>query len=196
MDETISEIEVVEDDITGSDEIVAPWYVGDDEGNSSTLNDINNEAEEEEVLPVVPDSEEDVIASEMEVAEELEDIARTILDGDNAESFKAAVSTMPEEIVSEMRANPKMLQAVSIDVESGLFDLISPHLEKQMAQGKSFPDAYMTTFNALKIKHERKVKADEKKVLLASEPQTNNQIQSKAIDDMDNDEFRDYFDKL
>ena len=207
MDESIATTDTVETSQVTPDEAlevsvdeeeeVSPWYSGDDDDNDDTdtgsvLNEISEAVDEPE--PEL--SEEDKLVATMEVAEELETVSQAILDSDYVEEFQEAISCCPEDFVKEMGEDPKLLKALSVDIESGLYKHIAPHLDSVMAQGKTFKEAYGFIYGAIAKKEEARKSADEKRELLKAEPATNSKIESKRPQDMNEAEFDAYWDAM
>ncbi len=197
--------DVIDDVETIDDEDVAPWYSGDDdEGNADVLNDLAEVVDDEKVVDdetidevdEVVETDEDKLVSEMELSDELDVVSQEILDGDYADKFKEAVAEMPEDFVAEMSGSPADIRGLAVDIESGVYDKVAPHIEAVMKQGKSYREAYGFIYSALLRKEENKEAAKGKRELLKAEPSTNPVLAPKRPQDMNDAEFDKYWDEM
>ncbi len=138
-------------------------------------------------------------------ADEVEAISNDILQSDYAEVFTAQVSTLPDEVKQALATNPRMLEGLSIDYQSGLAEAIMPQVHKLMRiNGLSFEAAYSQAGKSYQNNNtdtpiEKPVTQDTPKAkMLKAEPKTgskasNTGLGRKAIDSMNSKEFDAYF---
>ncbi len=140
-----------------------------------------------------PDVTSDVDALSDNNANEVNDIANRIM-SEYAEDFKGVAVYLPKNVQQEMRTNPQLLEALSIDVQSGKATVdIMKQVERQMMLGDiSFQQAYVEVIgSAAKQKQSEQDGVENNRNRLQNQP-TNTQVVKKAAKspmDMTDEEF-------
>ena len=121
---------------------------------------------------------------------EVERVAQNIMNSSYAEAFQGVVGSLPDSVTEQLRGDPRMLQGLSVDVESGLAMKIMPQVDRLMnVDGMSFKEAYMIAGKSVMDKQEvRTGKLDK----LVSQPTTQNNVvaETKDIWSMSDSEFQ------
>lgn len=121
---------------------------------------------------------------------EVEQVAQKILNSSYAEDFKQLASQLPEQVTQQMRSDPRMLEAFSVDVESGLAQKIMPKAQRYMdIDGLDFKEAYLKAGGELMQSEQRRSESVDR---LTAVPKSTGNVETKerSIWDIPDDEFQ------
>jgi len=122
----------------------------------------------------------DTEISNIESSTEVEAIAQKITGSSYVDAFKDVITGLPDDITSQLRSDPRMLEGLRVDVESGLATKIMKHADRFMAlDGMSFQEAYMK--GGKMIADSAKTREDTI-AKLTSSPDTNNNVRVEKQD--------------
>ena len=123
----------------------------------------------------------------LDVTTEVEAISQKILESNYAEDFKGIVSKLPTDIVERMRKDPKMLEGLRIDTESGLAQKIMSKAQRYMdIDGIGFVEAYKRGGQELMSK-QKDVSSRKTKLVSEPRPSNNIEVKEKSIWDIDDE---------
>ncbi len=139
------------------------------------LADMRRELEKER-NPDITDKE----LNTLDTNAEIETIAEKIASSDYADAFKGIVSVLPSNTVDQLRSDPRMLEGLRVDTESGLAAKIMPLAEKYMAiEGLDFMEAYIKGGNEINKSAQSRSQSIDK---LTAVPKTHNNVEVKQKD--------------
>jgi len=146
----------------------------------------------------------DVDSSDVETNDnenEVNDIANRIMNSDYVEDFKSVAIHLPDEIQQEMHTNPRMLEALSVDVANGRVtaDLMKQIDRAMLTQDINFQQAYVKVIgSAEESKQAKKDTVNSNRNRLQNQP-TSTQVVKKATKspmEMTDEEFDAEFAKM
>jgi len=106
--------------------------------------------------PELTNDELDETVNSQEVNKEIERISTEILNSNMADDFRGVLSSIPEADVDMFRNDPRMLDGLRHDVQSGLAGKIMPKVERLMVvDGMSFQEAYVEAGKAVNDSNNR-----------------------------------------
>lgn len=142
---------------------------------------------------MLQDQNPDMSQQELNTAttqQDVETIAEKITASPYVNDFKSIVSALPDDTVNALRTDPRMLEGLRQDTESGLAQKIMKHAERYMAiDGLSFQEAYIKGGKqVVQSQHKGQEQVDR----LTSEPRTSNnvKVEQKSVWDISDDEFK------
>ncbi len=114
---------------------------------------------------------------------EIDEIATGILESDYADDFRGFVGEMPESASNEISADPRILDGLAKDIQSGLAQNLMADTRRNMdLHGMKFIDAYIASGKKF---YESKSANQSKRNTLASQPRQKNRPQPKQKDTSD-----------
>jgi hypothetical protein len=131
----------------------------------------------------------------VQTPDEVETVANEILESNYADTFKADIAILPNEVKEMLSRDAGMLKALAVDYESGLAQEVMPKVKREMAlKGLDFIQAYVSIGNQIKS---HKEDATAKREVLAAEPkQTKYSSPTTDVNSMSDEEFDKYFSNL
>ncbi len=132
--------------------------------------------------------------SNIDTSVEVESIAQKIANSKYVDAFKGIVETLPDDVTDKLRSDPRMLEGLRVDTESGLAQKIIPLAERYMAiEGLSFMEAYIKGGN--EVNQSAKSRSQSIDKLTAVPKSTGNvEVKQKDVWDISDSEFRSLMD--